>query len=74
MAKRKSATLGVFSGGRLAELREKKAKLTQFQLGVAIDKDPTTISRWERGLQIPDVNEAAKLSDALGVGIQELFE
>lgn len=72
VAKKKSATLG-FSGSRLAELRE-KAEKTQFQLGVVMDKDPTAISRWERGLAIPDANEAARLAAALGVGIEDLFE
>ena len=72
MAKRKSATLK-FSATKLCRFREAADK-TQLQLAVAIGVDTGTISRWERGLAVPDAGDLAKLAGIMGVGIQELFE
>lgn len=75
MAKRKSATLK-FSATKLCRFREAAGEsgMTQLQLAVAIGVDTGTISRWERGLAVPDAGDLAKLAGIMGVGIEELFE
>ena len=60
-------------GTRIRNIR-KKLKLSQLQLGQMIDKPQTTISDWETGKSLPDINEAVKLAKALGVRLPDLLE
>nr|WP_152948084.1 helix-turn-helix transcriptional regulator [Desulfofundulus thermobenzoicus] len=60
-------------GDRLRYYRKKK-KLSQRELGQIINKPQTTISEWERGKMVPDINEAARLATALEVKLSDLLE
>ena len=55
---------------RLAQAR-KRACLSQRQLGVLADLDPTVasprINQYERGKHLPDFNTAERLAEVLGV-------
>lgn len=49
------------------------AGLTQEQLADRIDGEQTTISRWERGVDVPRDEMRMKVARALGVPVGELF-
>ncbi|WP_165613647.1 helix-turn-helix transcriptional regulator [Desulfotruncus arcticus] len=59
-----------------AQLRyfRKKQKLSQLELGRLVNKPQTTISDWETGKLLPDINEAVKLAATLGVKLTDLLE
>ena len=52
----------------------RKAGLTQESLGEKLGVSNKTISKWETGKCLPDVEMMMKLSRALGVSISELYE
>ena len=60
-------------GDFIKELRKEK-NLTQKELGSLIDIDDKTISKWERGVYLPDITILISLSKALGVTVDELLE
>lgn len=60
-------------GDFIKELRKEK-NLTQKELGSLIDVDDKTISKWERGVYLPDITILISLSKALGVTVDELLE
>jgi len=51
----------------------KKQKISQQELGQLIDKPQTTISDWENGKYLPDIDDAVKIASALGVSVSELL-
>lgn len=59
-------------GKKIAILR-KKRNLTQEQLGEKICVSGKTISKWERGVSLPDVLIVTKICDVLGVSVEELL-
>ena len=59
-------------GKFIAQARRKK-KLTQAQLGEMLGLSDKAISKWERGINGPDVSVLQSLSDALGVSIAEIL-
>lgn len=59
-------------GKNLRAARERK-NLSQSQLSHEIREDQTTISRWERGLQMPRAQTLMGLARALDVKVADLF-
>lgn len=59
-------------GAKIAELREKR-HLTQAQLAEELHFTHQTISNWERGVSMPDLETAAKLAEFFGVSADELL-
>lgn len=51
----------------------KKSKLNQAELAYLLDVHETTIRRWERGDGEPDLSDAAKLCEVLGVSVDDLL-
>ncbi|WP_353928515.1 helix-turn-helix transcriptional regulator [Desulfofundulus kuznetsovii] len=59
-------------GARLRYLR-KERKLSQQELGQMIGKPQTTISDWENGKFLPDIDEAVEIAKAFGLTISEFL-
>ena len=59
-------------GNFIAELRRKN-NLTQAELGEQVGVTGKAVSRWERGLSIPDVAIINKVSEVLGITTTELL-
>lgn len=47
--------------------------MTQEQLSLALDVDPTTISRFERGVSLPSLTTIQKLCNIFGVSLSHFF-
>ncbi len=56
----------------LKKLREEKG-LSQTQLANLVGLKQTTISQYEKGSRTPDLTRAKKISDALGITLDEFF-
>lgn len=52
----------------------KDKKLTQEQLAGKMDISINAVSKWERGLNLPDTSNMQKLCSILGITINELLE
>ena len=59
--------------GRFIAERRKKASLTQMQLAEKIGITDKAISKWERGVAMPDTSIMLKLCDILGISVNELL-
>lgn len=59
-------------GNFIAETRKEK-KLTQTQLAEKLGVSVNAVSKWERGLNIPDVSLFKDLCDELGFNVNELL-
>ena len=59
-------------GKEIRRLRDDRG-ITQEALAAALDVTPQTVSKWEKGLSVPDVEMTARIADALGVSIGELL-
>lgn len=59
-------------GKFIAELRKEK-NLTQVQLAHQLGVSDRTISKWETGRGMPDVSILKKLSETLGISVNELL-
>ena len=59
-------------GKFIAELRKEKG-LTQKELGEYLDVSDKTVSKWERGINLPDPALYFPLCDRLEISINELF-
>lgn len=57
----------------LKHIRQEKG-LTQEQLGKLMDKDYSTIGKWENGTRSPIMEDLLKLSDILNVDIKDLID
>lgn len=57
----------------LKHIRQEKG-LTQEQLGKLMNKDYSTIGKWENGTRSPIMEDVMKLSDVLNVDIKDLIE
>ena len=60
-------------GSFLAELRKEKG-MTQAQLAARLNVTDKAVSRWERGVGFPDVNNFEPLAKALEVSVLELMQ
>lgn len=54
--------------------RRKELKMTQKDLATKIQVTDKAVSKWERGLGLPDINIIEYLADALNVSIIELMK
>ncbi|MBQ6628563.1 MAG: helix-turn-helix transcriptional regulator [Methanosphaera sp.] len=55
----------------LKQLRLKKG-LTQEELAKRLDKNYTTIGKWEKGIRSPILDDLIKLADIFGITIDKL--
>lgn len=60
------------TGAFIAQLR-KEAGFTQAQLGERVSVTNKTISRWENGNYMPDLDTCLQLSELFGVTVNELL-
>lgn len=60
--------------GKFIAERRKLKKLTQDKLGEKIGVNGKTISKWERGVNAPDISVLNKLSEILDVNVSELLD
>ena len=59
--------------GRFIAERRKKESLTQMQLAEKLGITDKAISKWERGIAMPDTSIMLKLCDILGISVNELL-
>ncbi|MEE1503356.1 MAG: helix-turn-helix domain-containing protein [Acutalibacteraceae bacterium] len=59
--------------GRFIAERRKKASLTQMQLAEKLGITDKAVSKWERGVAMPDTSIMLELSDILGISVNELL-
>ena len=59
-------------GKFIAECRKRK-KLTQMQLAEKLNITDKAISKWERGISLPDTSIMLSLCDILGISVNELL-
>lgn len=48
--------------------------MTQEQLALALDVDPVTVSRFERGVTLPSLPTLHRMADIFGIPLARLFE
>ncbi len=60
-------------GTFLASVR-KERNLTQSELGQKLHVTDKAVSRWERGVGLPDIHLLEPLADALGISVLELMQ
>lgn len=60
------------TGKFIAEKRREK-KLTQEQLAEKLNLSKNAVSKWERGLNLPDVSVMPQLCEILQISLNELF-
>jgi transcriptional regulator with XRE-family HTH domain len=54
-------------GGRIRAAREARPGLTQRELAIRMGVDSGSVSRWERGRNMPDTQRMLELAGILGV-------
>ena len=59
--------------GRYIAEKRKEKELTQEQLAEMVGKSRKAVSKWERGLCLPDVSVYTELCDTLGITLNEFF-
>ena len=59
--------------GRFIAVRRKRAKLTQLQLADRLGITDKAVSKWERGITMPDTSIMLELCDILGISVNELL-
>ncbi|MDE5588949.1 MAG: helix-turn-helix domain-containing protein [Acetatifactor sp.] len=60
-------------GAFVAQLRKEKG-ITQKELAQKVYVSDKAVSKWERGLSMPDITLLIPLAQALGIGVTELLE
>ena len=60
-------------GRFIAEQRKRKG-LTQAQLAETLDVSNKTISRWERGINLPDYDQVLTLSNLFEVDVRDFMK
>ena len=60
-------------GQFIAEIRKEKG-MTQAELAYMLHVTDKAISKWERGLGLPDINSIEPLADALSVSVAEVMQ
>ena len=61
------------TGGFLKELRREKG-ITQEQLAEVFGVSSRTVSRWENGVNMPDLSLLAEIADYYNVDIREIID
>ncbi len=59
--------------GKLIAAMRKQQNLTQEALGQKLGVTNKTVSRWETGAYMPDIDKLLELSSALGISVNELL-
>ena len=59
--------------GRFIAVRRKRANLTQLQLADKLGITDKAVSKWERGITMPDTSIMLELCDILGISVNELL-
>ncbi|MBR2674925.1 MAG: helix-turn-helix domain-containing protein [Mogibacterium sp.] len=59
--------------GRYIAEKRKEKELTQEQLAEKVGKSRKAVSKWERGLCLPDVSVYTELCELLGISLNEFF-
>ena len=59
--------------GEFLSKRRKELRITQAQLAERLHVTDKAVSRWERGIGLPDINLLEPLSEALDVSVLELL-
>lgn len=59
--------------GRFIAQKRKEKKLTQDQLGELMGISGKSVSKWERGLNMPDIEKLEKLCDVLDVKVVDVL-
>ena len=59
--------------GRFIAVRRKMANLTQLQLADRLGITDKAVSKWERGITMPDTSIMLELCDILGISVNELL-
>ncbi|MGN1419167.1 MAG: helix-turn-helix domain-containing protein [Acutalibacteraceae bacterium] len=59
-------------GDKIKALRKSK-KITQEQLAKILNITPQAVSKWERGLSLPDIELLVPIADYFGVSIDYLL-
>ena len=59
--------------GRFIAVRRKRANLTQLQLADRLGITDKAVSKWERGITMPDTSIMFELCDILGISVNELL-
>ena len=60
-------------GQFIAEIRKGK-EMTQAELASKLHVTDKAVSKWERGLGLPDINSIEPLADALGISVAEVMQ
>ncbi len=60
--------------GRFIAEQRKRAGLTQAQLAETLDVSNKTISRWERGINLPDYDQVLTLSNLFEVDVRDFMK
>ena len=59
--------------GRYIAEKRKRAKLTQRQLADKLGKSDKSVSKWERGICLPDVSVYMELCEILEISVNEFL-
>ena len=62
-----------YTGKKIAELRKEK-NLTQKELAKELHVTDKAVSKWERGLSLPDISILIPLSEILNVSLYDLLK
>ena len=57
---------------KMRNLRKEK-KLTQKELAEKFYVTPSTVSKWENGVAVPDIYSVTSMADVFGVPVSELL-
>lgn len=60
--------------GKFIAFQRKKKKLTQQELGDKLFVTDKAVSKWERGLSLPDITILEKLADELDTDIYSILQ
>ena len=60
-------------GQFIAEIRKEK-EMTQAELAAKLHVTDKAVSKWERGLGLPDINSIEPLAEALGISVAEVMQ
>ncbi len=73
-AKRKEHYMNQDKIGKFISISRKNKGLTQKQLAEKLEVSINAVSKWERGLNLPDASLMKELCMILGITLNELFE
>ena len=59
--------------GKFIQDARRKKNLTQYDLANMLDVTDKAVSKWERGLNLPDASIMQELCYTLGISLNELF-